>query len=288
MRPESVSRCQPSGAAQPAGQNAAVRFARARPEPLRFVPARSAPVKSAPVRSAPLRSARVRSARVRSAAFRLRGCLWLSYRTVRRPEDGGSGLYVGARCPLWWLCAWLGRWPLLAGVLPDECGEHLHHGRVVFGGIPGHPLEGVDAADAHVELVGAELLDGLGVAIGYLPLSGQVEVPCREDQGPAANKPSASVKEPSPRRVPRRLQQRWLGRADVMTRERVCERHEQSPHDRGRQHHSRDPCQPSDARWLGRPAFQHTQTLDGVGPGRSAVLRFAKAQAGRDPRRKTR
>jgi hypothetical protein len=32
---------------------------------------------------------------------------------------------------------------------------------MIFGGIPGDPLEGVDAADAHVELVRAKLLDGL-------------------------------------------------------------------------------------------------------------------------------
>jgi hypothetical protein len=32
------------------------------------------------------------------------------------------------------------------------------------------------------------------------------------------------------------LQQRWLGRADAMTREPARERHEQSPHDRGRWH----------------------------------------------------
>jgi hypothetical protein len=38
-------------------------------------------------------------------------------------------------------------------VLADERGEYLHDGRVVFGGIAGYPLESVDAADAHVDLV---------------------------------------------------------------------------------------------------------------------------------------
>jgi hypothetical protein len=46
---------------------------------------------------------------------------------------------------------------------------------VVFGGIPRHPLESVDAAEAHVELVRAELLDGLGEAVGHLALLGQLE-----------------------------------------------------------------------------------------------------------------
>ena len=69
----------------------------------------------------------------------------------------------------------IGGRPRLAGVLPDECGEYLHHGGMVFGGIPGDPLEGIDAADAHVELVRAELLDGLGEAVGYLSLLGQFE-----------------------------------------------------------------------------------------------------------------
>jgi hypothetical protein len=50
------------------------------------------------------------------------------------------------------------------------------------------PLEGIDAAYAHVELVRAELLDGLGDAVGHLallgqlePAPGQVEVQRRED-----------------------------------------------------------------------------------------------------------
>jgi hypothetical protein len=65
--------------------------------------------------------------------------------------------------------------PRLGGVVTDECGEYLHHGRMVFCGITGNPLEAVDTADAHVELVRAELVDGLGVAIGHLSLLGQLE-----------------------------------------------------------------------------------------------------------------
>ena len=169
-------------------------------------------------------------------------------------------------------------------MLADERGEYLHHRRVVLGGVAGHPLEGVDAADAHVELVRAELLDGLGVAVGHLALLGQLErapgqgeVQRREDQGPGGEQARGERQEPSPGGVPCRLQQRRLGRADVMMREPVRERHEQGPHDRGRQHDGGDPCQPSDTRWPGRPALQHTQTLDGTGPRRSAVLRFRKS-----------
>lgn len=55
-------------------------------------------------------------------------------------------------------------------------------GGIIFGGIPGHPLEGIDAADAHVELVRAELLDGLGIAVSHLPFAGQGEGPRREQQ----------------------------------------------------------------------------------------------------------
>ena len=86
-------------------------------------------------------------------------------------------------------------WPGLAGVLADEGGQHLHDGGVVPGGITADPLEGVDAADAHVELVRAELLDGLGVAVGHLPLAGQGEAPRREHRAlppPAAPAPRVS------------------------------------------------------------------------------------------------
>lgn len=38
-------------------------------------------------------------------------------------NDGDSRLHIRACCPRWWLIAVLGRRPLLAGVLADECGE---------------------------------------------------------------------------------------------------------------------------------------------------------------------
>jgi hypothetical protein len=46
---------------------------------------------------------------------------------------------------------------------------------MISGGVAGDALQGIDASDAHVELVGAELLDCFGVAVGDLALLGQLE-----------------------------------------------------------------------------------------------------------------
>ena len=46
---------------------------------------------------------------------------------------------------------------------------------VVPGRIVGDALWRVDAADANVELAGAELPDRLGVAVGHLPLFGEFD-----------------------------------------------------------------------------------------------------------------
>ena len=120
------------------------------------------------------------------------------------PDHGNGRLNVGPRqshliriAAIWWR-------PLLTGVLPDERGEHLHHGGMIFGGIPSDPLEGVDAADAHIELVRAELLDGLGVTVRHLPLAGQGEVPRREHQRASSQQPGAKGEQPTPRSIPRR------------------------------------------------------------------------------------
>jgi hypothetical protein len=59
-------------------------------------------------------------------------------------------------------------------VLADERGQHLHHGRVVSRGVAGDALQRVDTADPYIKLLGAELLDGLGVAVGHLSLLGQL------------------------------------------------------------------------------------------------------------------
>jgi hypothetical protein len=110
---------------------------------------------------------------------------------------------------IWW-------WQRLAGALTDECGEYLHHGGVVFCGIAGDPLKGVDAADAHVELIRAELLNGLGEAVGHLALLGQlmgatlplisllritpqeVEIQGGKDQRPTGNQARAQCQQSSP------------------------------------------------------------------------------------------
>ena len=59
-------------------------------------------------------------------------------------------------------------------VLSDEGTEYLDDRGVVSLGVDGDALKGVDAAQAHVEFIGgAELLDGLGVAVGELALLGE-------------------------------------------------------------------------------------------------------------------
>ena len=69
---------------------------------------------------------------------------------------------------------WSERWIRTARA---ECTNRMliygeRHLRSVLGQCAGHALQGVDAADAHVELVRAELLDGLGVTAGHLSLLG--------------------------------------------------------------------------------------------------------------------
>jgi hypothetical protein len=155
-------------------------------------------------------------------------------------------------------------------VLADERGEHLHHGRVVSGRVAGDTLQGVDAADPHVEpLVRAELLDRLGVAVSDLPLLGQFEgaprhgeVPRGEDQGSGGKQARAERHQPAPRVIYRCLVQRPPGRADVVVGEPIRYRNEQRPHNCQRQDDDSDPYQPLDAWRQGCPAFQHRETLE--------------------------
>jgi hypothetical protein len=93
-------------------------------------------------------------------------------------------------------------------VLADERGEHLHHGRMVFCGVPGDALQRVDATDPHVELVRAELLDGLRVAVSYLSFAGQMEGARGEDQGHQGDQSGAERQQPAPRVIQRRLMKR--------------------------------------------------------------------------------
>lgn len=61
------------------------------------------------------------------------------------------------------------------GVFADECGQDFQNCGVVPGRIVGDALWRVDAAEANVELAGAELLDRLGVAVSHLPLFGEFD-----------------------------------------------------------------------------------------------------------------
>ena len=61
------------------------------------------------------------------------------------------------------------------GVSAGECGQDFQHCGVVPGPIVGDALLRVDAADANVELVGAGLLDRLGVAVSHLPVFGEFD-----------------------------------------------------------------------------------------------------------------
>jgi hypothetical protein len=96
-------------------------------------------------------------------------------------------------------------------VFTDECGQNLHHGRVVSCGVAGDALQCEDAADTHVELIGAELLDCFGVAVGHLPFAGQSEVPRGEDQGRSSEQARAKCQQPASRGIPGRLELRCLG-----------------------------------------------------------------------------
>jgi hypothetical protein len=70
----------------------------------------------------------------------------------------------------------------LWAVLAHEGGEHLHDGAVIAGRVAGDALQGIDPAQAHIEPVVAELLDGLGEAIGDLPLAVQLKGSGGEEQ----------------------------------------------------------------------------------------------------------
>ena len=82
---------------------------------------------------------------------------------------------IGVRCPRGRLRAGLFRWPWLVGVFADECGQDFQNCGVVPGRIVGDALWRVDAAEANVELAGAELLDRVGVAVSHLPVFGEFD-----------------------------------------------------------------------------------------------------------------
>jgi hypothetical protein len=64
-------------------------------------------------------------------------------------------------------------------VFADERGQDFQHCGLVPGRIVGDALWRVDAADANVELAGAELLDRRGIAVSHLPLFGEFDSAAR-------------------------------------------------------------------------------------------------------------
>src|SRR5207249_4696431 len=55
-------------------------------------------------------------------------------------------------------------------VITYKRGQHLYHDGVVAGGVAGQPLQRVDAAQPHVQLVRAQLLDRFAESVGELAL----------------------------------------------------------------------------------------------------------------------
>jgi len=119
--------------------------------------------------------------------------------------------------------------------------------------VMGDALQRVDAPTRTSSPVGAELLDGLGAAVGHLPLLGQLvgaplplagplrvtpqqaEIQGSDDQRARSHQARAQRQQPTPRVIERCLVQRTRGRADVVVGEPVRQRDEQRPHDRQRQ-----------------------------------------------------
>ncbi len=100
------------------------------------------------------------TAKHRQACLRVRGPdLQLRHLSNRR---GGDVLAGQARRP--------------GGVAAHERGQHLADGGAVGGGVAGDSLQGVDAAEPHVELGVAELVDRAGEPLGDLALLGDLEL----------------------------------------------------------------------------------------------------------------
>ena len=110
---------------------------------------RAGEVRAGEVRTVEVRAGEVRAGEVRASEVEKQDVALC----ISAPGDYDSCLNVrsGLLSPL--LRTFAIHWPRLLGVLPDERGKYLHHGGMVFFGIAGDPLEGIDAADAHVELV---------------------------------------------------------------------------------------------------------------------------------------
>jgi hypothetical protein len=65
-------------------------------------------------------------------------------------------------------------------VTANERGEHFGDGGAIVGGVVGDALQGVDAAEPHVQHGMAELVDGAGEPLGDLALTACLKLPVGE------------------------------------------------------------------------------------------------------------
>src|SRR5215470_5136408 len=167
---------------------AEVRLAEARVVEDRAAEDRAAKVRPAEVRADQLCAAEVRAVKGRAGKIRIdkvragqRGAGKIDGAPVivfaiAAPNDRDGGLHIRTRPPLRRLTARFGFRPPLTGMFADDGGQDLYHRGVVAGGLAGHSFQGIDAADTDVKpLLGVELLDRLGIAVGHLPLRGEFE-----------------------------------------------------------------------------------------------------------------
>jgi hypothetical protein len=188
----------------------------ARVAPVRFASVRRAPVRFAPARLAPLKPglgqvhpAKGQFGMHREAAEHGDGGLDVDRGSIEFIDvlDRFSAFLLGwLRLSIFWK-------PGLvlverSAVHPDEGAQDLDDGGLVS--VPTRVvrnlLQGVDAAQADIEVVVAELLDGLGVAVGEMPSLGQFEGASGDPIDPAVQpegSQGAQPNEPRQERCPR-------------------------------------------------------------------------------------
>ncbi|HEX7163230.1 MAG TPA: hypothetical protein VF223_18595 [Trebonia sp.] len=91
-------------------------------------------------------------------------------------------------------------------MLADKRRQDFHDDRVVSGRVAGDAFQRVDTADPDVQLLGSELLDRLGLAVGYLALTRQAVVPCGVYQRGEGGQASAQCEQLRPDGLTCRLQ----------------------------------------------------------------------------------
>src|SRR4051794_24113457 len=99
------------------------------------------------------------------------------------------------------VASWFPSWRVGNGcAVPDEGTEDFDDDRVVPWGVDGETFEGVDATEAHGELVMSELFDGYGVAVGDVALLGHPAGPRVHRQGAQRCQTNKTSDEPGARR----------------------------------------------------------------------------------------